>query len=459
MEEVPDQRLGELSLGVVKTDMSYLTLLIKDGIKSGWVDVVYGHDLEELRDSTVRILKVEAPVTDGQHIELQLPVQGDTSSNNQEIFIRAHHMINAITDITGPGISVLNSGSKAVYGKAIYTIKGLASDRRRGVNGVKSVFVSGTQVKDARADGDSDANWSMDVELLPGPNSIEVSAEDLKGNLTTVTILVEFNPSQPAPVPDKEDFISPTIGSRMIWVNPGTFAMGAHDSVRFEFFNSTPQHPVTLSRGYWLGETEVTQSQWSAVMGNNPSGFRGSGQLPVENVSWDDCVRFCRRLTDLEHNAGRLPANVYYSLPTEAQWEYASLAGLTSNESDGSLEDKTWAHHNSKFQFIGGIQNFLDPNPEPFYIGTQVVATKTANSWGFYDMLGNVREWCLDRYGPYTSQPETDPTGPIDGSTFVIRSGSWDSNMSYSRSFFRAELKASERWRTVGIRLALQVIE
>ncbi len=135
---------------------------------------------------------------------------------------------------------------------------------------------------------------------------------------------------------------------------------------------------ISLSLPYYLGKTEVTQGQWEAVMDDNPSHFKGA-DLPVENVTWHEAMKFCQRLTERERAAGRLPEGYTYTLPTEEQWEYAGRAG-TSADFAGALEEMAWYGETSSSR-------------------THPVGTKMANAWGFHDMHGNVLEWCLDEYG------------------------------------------------------------
>jgi formylglycine-generating enzyme required for sulfatase activity len=165
-----------------------------------------------------------------------------------------------------------------------------------------------------------------------------------------------------------------------------------------------PAHRVRFSKPFYMGRYEVTQAQWQAVMGNNPSYFKGSDDLPVEQVSWSDCRAFCRRLSE---KTGR---NV--RLPTEAKWEYACRAGGTGKycfgDSEGELIAYGWFRKNSGH-------------------GTHPVGGKKPNAWGLHDMHGNVSEWCRDWYGEkyYQGSPDTDPKGPSTGQSRVLRGGSW----------------------------------
>ena len=173
----------------------------------------------------------------------------------------------------------------------------------------------------------------------------------------------------------------------MVWCPPGTFTMGSDDGD----LDERPPHPVTLTKGFWLGKTEVTQAQWKSVMGSNPSSKQGDDNLPVEKVSWLECDAFCKR-------AG-------LQLPTEAQWEYACRAGSTGEYAGtGNLDDMGWYGDNSDGK-------------------THPVGQKRPNAWGLYDMHGNVNEWCADWYGGYPDGSVTDPKGASSGSDRVYRGG------------------------------------
>ena len=207
-----------------------------------------------------------------------------------------------------------------------------------------------------------------------------------------------------APV-EGESFSIPDINLDMLWCKPGKFMMGSPKDEKGREGNEA-QHEVTLTKGFYLGKYEVTQEQWEKVMGSSPSYFKGA-TLPVEKVSWEDAMKFCEKLTQMEKAAGRLPEGYAYTLPTEAQWEYACRAGTTTAYSFG---DK-----------ITPKQANFDRN-----VGeTTVVGTYSANAWGFHDLHGNVREWCSDWYGDYPSGSVSDPFGPSDGSRRVVRGGSW----------------------------------
>ena len=212
----------------------------------------------------------------------------------------------------------------------------------------------------------------------------------------------------------------------MIWIEPGTFTMGSPENELDRDYDEA-QHQVTLTKEYWLGKYEVTQAQYEAVMGTNPSKFKGAN-LPVEMISWFDAKEFCATLTKIERAAGRLPEGYEYTLPTEAQWEYACRAGTTTALNSGknlSSEEKC-----PEMDEVGWYKYNSDEATHP-------VGQKQPNAWGLYDMHGNVWEWCKDWYGSYPSSAEMDPTGPDSGSDRVLRGGSWYGSASSCRSAIR----------------------
>ena len=225
-----------------------------------------------------------------------------------------------------------------------------------------------------------------------------------------------------------EAWVVEGVGLFLVPIAGGTFSMGSMSGGSDE----QPVTKVTLSP-FWLAKTEVTQAQWEAVMGSNPSHFKG-GQLPVEKVSWDDAMEFCRKLTERERQAGRLPTGTIYTLPTEAQWEYACRAGTTGDYA-GEVDAMAWYNKNS-----GGA--------------THEVGTKQANAWGLRDMHGNVWEWCLDWDGPYFGGRVTDPKGAPSGTFRVRRGGGWNDEADYARSAFRNFNGPAFRSNIVGFRPA-----
>jgi formylglycine-generating enzyme required for sulfatase activity len=218
------------------------------------------------------------------------------------------------------------------------------------------------------------------------------------------------------------------VRQRLRWIPPGRFWMGASPDDREAFAVESPRHEVHLTRGYWLFDTPCTQALWQAVMGTNPSHFKG-GERPVERVSWEDCQGFIERLN------GQLPG-LSLSLPTEAQWEYACRAGTETARYAEELEAIAWYEANS------GNETHSVKQLEP-------------NAWGLYDMLGNVLEWCQDGKRNYTEAVKVDPVGPTDvGAVRVIRGGGWRDSAQGVRAAFRVWFPPGDANDNLGFRCA-----
>jgi len=216
----------------------------------------------------------------------------------------------------------------------------------------------------------------------------------------------------------------------MVYVEGGTFTMGATEEQGdgSEYYEK-PAHQVTLS-SFYICKHEVTQDEWEAVMGSNPSKFKGK-RRPVEKVSWEDCQTFISKLNSI--------TGKQYRLPTEAEWEYAARGGNCSNgykySGSNTLSNVAWYRDNSGNK-------------------THEVMTKSPNELGLYDMSGNVWEWCSDWYGGYLSSDQTNPKGPSSGSYRVQRGGSWDDGARRCRVSYRYYYSPSYRY-DLGLRLAL----
>ena len=226
----------------------------------------------------------------------------------------------------------------------------------------------------------------------------------------------------------------------MVWVPAGSFMMGSPDSEEGCRYDET-QHHVTLTQGFWLGKYEVTQGQWEAVMGSNPSHFKGK-DLPVETVSWDDCQEFIKKL-----NARFASEGGGFRLPTEAEWEYACRAGTTTPFHYGESLDSSMANLTDNYPYDGRDKGEYPKRTVP-------VGQFEPNAWGLYDMHGNVWEWCEDRYGDYPSGGVVDPQGTAGGSCRVFRGGSWGICTWFCRSATRAGNFPGRRFSDRGFRLA-----
>ena len=234
----------------------------------------------------------------------------------------------------------------------------------------------------------------------------------------------------------------PTAAAGYVWLPPGRFTMGSPASEVDRGSNEGPQTVVILAHGFYMGQHEVTQGEYQAVMGSNISYFTGDLNRPAESVNWFDARDYCANLTQQERTAGRLPAGWVYRLPTEAEWEYAARAGTTTRFSFGDdagytkLGEYAWYSSNSGS-------------------ATHAVQTKKPNSWGLYDMAGNVWEWCSDWNGSYPGGSVIDPVGPASGSYRVGRGGSWYSDGRHCRSAIRASQTPDFRYNIVGFRAVL----
>ncbi len=307
-------------------------------------------------------------------------------------------------------------------------------------------------------------NLAMIVGLAPGVHT----GMPLIGNGSSLTftllglaliLSVSSEPASPeCPPPAEENRQRKNIGTEfcgqailpggisleMLWCPPGRFMMGSPCD---ELGRSEDEefHEVVLTQGFHIGKFPVTQKQYGALTGQMPSFFCGNN-LPVEKVSWYDAMAFCEKLTKWEQNAGRLPEGYVFSLPTEAQWEYACRAGAASalnNKHDLETTDGDCPHLNEVGWYLRNSKRTTHP-----------VGEKKPNDLGLYDMHGNVWEWCLDWYGSYR-EDASDPTGPKTGSYKVFRGGSWESDSALCRSAGRAYVSPSTRNYCLGFRLIL----
>ena len=259
-------------------------------------------------------------------------------------------------------------------------------------------------------------------------------------DVSTTASTVSVSPVQVPAVPSNtisDDVITIPVKDgiciEMVKVEGGTFMMGATSEMKNPNSNEKPVHQVTLTNDYYMGKYEVTQALWQAVMGSNPSEYKGDN-LPVETVSWNDCQKFISKLNSL---TGRM-----FRLPTEAEWEYAARGGKESRgyqySGSSNISDVAWYDENSGSK-------------------THPVGTKQANELGIYDMTGNVWEWCSDWYSSYSSSSQTNPTGSDSGSARVSRGGGWNCNASYCRLSVRFYYTPDFRLDILGLRLALSV--
>ena len=245
-----------------------------------------------------------------------------------------------------------------------------------------------------------------------------------------------------------------SIGMKLVYIPPGEFMMGSRDSAAEVarkgasnepelFTNEHPQHRVKITNGFFMGSTEVTQAQYREIIGQNPSRFEQEDN-PVELVSWNDAVKFCKRLSEKE---GRT-----YRLPTEAEWEYACRAATTTPFYTGETINTTRANYAGKYAYGNGTKGV--DRKKPISVGSF-----PPNAFGLHDMHGNVWAWCQDWYGKdyYSTSPAADPQGPSTGVFRVFRGGSWAFNPGGCRSAYRRWGTPEYRSSDSGFRILLDL--
>ena len=284
---------------------------------------------------------------------------------------------------------------------------------------------------DVTLDGKPVGRTPIDIpNLLVGNHTLKVSKAGYADHTQTITIS-EGKTTTVSPTLTKGGGNASIGNIEMVYVKGGTFTMGATAEQGSDAYSDEkPTHSVTLS-DFYIGKYEVTQAQWRAVMGSNPSNFQGDN-LPVENVSWNDVQEFIKKL-----NA---QTGKKFRLPTEAEWEYAARGGNQSKgykySGSNSISEVAWYDDNSRSK-------------------THPVGQKAPNELGIYDMSGNVWEWCQDWYSSsaYSSSSHNNPTGPSSGSNRVLRGGSWDNAASHSRVSDRGNNSPDDRFNRGGFRL------
>ena len=233
--------------------------------------------------------------------------------------------------------------------------------------------------------------------------------------------------------PQQEPRTVPHLGIELVHARAGRFWMGTRR--RGVWAELKPiVHEVVILRPFWTARYEVTQAQYEAVCGHNPSHFRAD-LLPVEQVTWCEAMEFCALLTERERTAGRVPADYVYRLPTEAEWEYVCRAGTATD----------WVHDLDGFAWYAANAGMT----------THEVGGRKANRWAVHDMLGNVCEWCLDWQGEYARGRISDPRGPGSGSQRIVRGGSWLDDSTYCQPTRRSQGDPEGASSLIGFRIAL----
>ncbi|OQX06327.1 MAG: hypothetical protein BWK80_50895, partial [Desulfobacteraceae bacterium IS3] len=296
-------------------------------------------------------------------------------------------------------------------------------------------------------------SWAIALGFVSGPMPV-TSVPKVKKRKPSVTKVkklalspkpavtqpqLPLSPKPAAAQPKLGDrYSEPLIGADFVYIPPGEFMMGSPENEPGRRDDET-LHRARLTSGFYMQTTPVTQEQWKKLMGNSPSYFKGA-TLPVENVSWNEAVEFCEKLS---RNTGKK-----YRLPTEAEWEYACRAGTDTPFSFGVCLSTDQANYDGNYPLKGC--------PKGNYTGKTVsVASFPSNDWGLYDMHGNVWEWCQDWYGNYSSNAVTDPTVPSSGLYRVLRGGSWLSLARLCRSANRDWESPVNQRSSLGFRMVL----
>jgi len=345
------------------------------------------------------------------------------------------------------------SGRQVVIERGEHEEVSLEPTPRQGGVKIEAVDRDGSAVAGTVfVDGSEAGRTWAPITLIVGRHEVEVRSEGGHWSET-----VEVTEGKLKSVPAKlggagatGELFTNSLGMELVRIPAGSFQMGSPSSEEGRD-DDERQHRATISKAFYLGKTEVTQGQWQAVMGDNPSRFGGCGDdCPVEKVSWFDAVQFCNRLSEREGLAlaykisgeevnWNRGANGY-RLPTEAEWEYACRAETTTRfnlgDSESDLKRAGWYYGNSGRK-------------------THPVGEKKPNGWGFFDMHGNVWEWCWSWYGDYPSGAVTDSAGPDSGKHRVLRGGSWFNNVRLCRSATRDWGRPLFRYYNLGFRLAL----
>jgi len=296
--------------------------------------------------------------------------------------------------------------------------------------------------------GDTDKSDWIETVVISFESLMKplLSEEKLMAYLPSVQVLGDGQPivlvtGETPAIAVKGDIkpeITNSLEMRFVYIPPGEFMMGSPKDEPGRW-NNEIQHKVTLTKGYYMQTTEVTQGQWKAIMGSNPSYFKDCGDTcPVENVSWDDAQTFIEKLNQKE-------GTDKYRLPTEAEWAYAARAGTKTAYHWGDKPDCSKANYGS-----GWSDECKGKNPGK----TVRAASFLSNDWGLYDMHGNVWEWCQDWYGNYPADAVTDPAGPGTGSSRVLRGGGWNYGARNCRSGYRGYNTPDSLDYSVGFRFA-----
>lgn len=368
---------------------------------------IVASDGYESEEGTVK-LKAAAP----SNLQITLSKETNTISTSTNDVATQHIVSNQIVKFSG---KVVDINGQPVIGAVV---------EETGTKNISVTDIDGNFIIKAKS-----SSITVTVTFLGCvPKQVKLT-EGTKEEITLIEETYKKQPSSSASsitIPVKDG-----ISIEMVKVEGGTFMMGATPEMEIPDDDEKPVHQVTLTNDYYIGKYEVTQALWQTVMESNPSSFKGNN-LPVEQVSWNDCQEFIGKLNSI---TGRK-----FRLPTEAEWEYAARGGKKSRgyqySGSSKISDVAWYNGNSGSK-------------------THLVGTKQANELGLYDMCGNVLEWCQNWYGSYVSSSQTNPTGAVSGSYRVIRGGSWYSSARFCRSSCRDSGTPGIRNSRLGLRLVL----
>jgi formylglycine-generating enzyme required for sulfatase activity len=261
--------------------------------------------------------------------------------------------------------------------------------------------------------------------------------------IVTTAVLVVATSRLMAPGPASTVLIEPQTRMEFVAIEPGSFVMGSPIREAGRNDDETA-HRVTMTRRFFVGRREVTQTQWTMVMGQNPSHFKDCSHCPVENVDFYEVASFITHL-----NAQS--TSMRYRLPTEAEWEYVCRAGTQTPFTTGGHITVDQANVDGRFPYAGSAATAS-------YDKTRPAGSFAPNPWGLYDVHGNVWEWTNDWYGPYDSRADTDPKGPDAGTVRVIRGGSWRFDANSARCALRYTHSPQDKGSSLGFRLVAEPI-
>ena len=462
------QELKVKSFSLAATDISAQTQLRKDlnDEPCALVKVQFVGDILDVEGNVIKPLvkkgnETWAYMTHGsQQMKVltkdYLPIMVDFSNYDISQLEKNKTYVLVLTKPVGSAESVIQQNQSLIIRYTPSTATVLVDNKMvRGNNGVAKttlpvgqhsfvVFCDGYESEEGMVKLKASAPSNLQITLMKesvGVGIVNQQQSENQQSSNTYVVSSSNNSSGSSSMASGSNTISipvkDGISIDMVKVEAETFMMGATSEMKDSYddpdSDEKPVHQVTLTNDYYMGKYEVTQALWQAVMGSNPSNFKGDN-LPVEEVSWNDCQEFISKLNSL---TGRK-----FRLPTEAEWEYAARGGKKSRSyqysGSSNISDVAWYDGNSVNK-------------------THPVGTKQANELGIYDMTGNVWEWCSDWYGFYSSSSQTNPTGADSGSSRVFRGGSWYGNARYCRLSFRDCTPPDCRGYNLGLRLALSV--